>query len=43
MPRVAKLRLASRMRLFELSENLYLFFFISIAKCRNVIKWNCGS
>ena len=33
------------MRLLELSEKLYIcsLFFISIAKCRNIVKWYCGS
>jgi len=22
---------------------IYIYFFISIAKCRNVVKWYCGS
>jgi len=35
----------AKLRLFELSEKLYIcfLFFISIAKCRNVVKWYCGS
>jgi len=36
---VAKMRLVSRMWLFELSKNLYICF----AKCRNIVKWYCGS
>jgi len=44
MPGVAKLWLASRMRLFELSEKYVTsLFFISFAKFRNVAKWYCGS
>jgi len=34
------------MRLFELSENLNICFFlwfISAAKCRNIVKWYCSS
>jgi len=38
-------RCSSKLRLSELSENLYICFlsFISIVKCRNIAKWYCGS
>jgi len=48
--RVTKLLLASRILLFELLHaalwafrKLVHLFFISIAKCWNVVKWYCGS
>jgi len=42
---VTKLRLASGMRLFGLCEKLCICFLfsISIANCRNIAKWYCGS
>jgi len=32
-------------QLFELSKKMYIcsLFFISIAKCRNIVKWYCGN
>jgi len=43
-PEVAKLRLASRMRLFEFSEkfNMCFLFIISVAECINIVKWYSG-
>jgi len=34
-----------KLRLFELFEKFYncFLFFISIAKCKNIVKWYCGS
>ena len=41
IPGVVKQRLASRMRLFELSEKsyIYILFCFFIAKFRNIVKW----
>jgi len=37
----------AKLLLFELSKKLYTVFifsfFISIAKCENIVKWFCGS
>jgi len=49
---VAKLRFASRMRLFKYlhaallsfpKNHILVFHFFSIAKCRNFVKWYCDS
>ena len=42
---VAKLRPFEPVHAVEFSEKLYICssFFISIAKCRNIVKWYCGS
>ena len=35
----------AKLRLFTLSEKVYIcfLFFISIAKCRNIVKWYCSN